>query len=164
MTKRHGVPSVLLVDPHPDSREMYATFLRHAGWEAIAVDNAADALLRASQADVVVTGIVLNGNVDGIELVRRLRAGVRTKDSPIVVLTACAWPAERARALQAGCDAFLSKPCLPHDLGAEVRRLHAMSRARRIRARGATAKAALRTDRSRVLRQRTAAISRKRPK
>ncbi len=112
---------------------MYVEFFRHERIAVVGVSNAADALQRASAASVIVTGILLDGPMDGIELIGRLRHDRRTRDTPIVVLTACAWPAERERALQAGCDAFLTKPCLPEELACEVRRAFAKARLNEMR-------------------------------
>jgi two-component system, cell cycle response regulator DivK len=82
----------------------------------------------------VITAILLPGEMDGIALVAALRADLRTREIPIIVLTACAWPTQRLRAHQAGCDVFLPKPCLPEELLAEVRRLLVSSRRTRVRA------------------------------
>jgi CheY-like chemotaxis protein len=114
---------VLLVQPHDDTREMYAEFLRHHRFTPIAVADGAAALKEAGRADVIVTGILLPGTMDGVELIARLRRAEGTKHTPVVVLTACTLRSDRERAEQAGCDAFLVKPCLPDDLLAEVRRV-----------------------------------------
>jgi CheY-like chemotaxis protein len=117
-------PVVLLVQPaRDDGLEMYAEYLRYSGLAAIAVSNAEDALAFAHEADIIVTGIVLDDTVDGVELVSRLRSGNSTMHKPIIVLSACAWRQERERAEHAGCDVFLSKPCLPDALLREVRQL-----------------------------------------
>ena len=102
---------------------MYAEFLRYNGLAPMVVSNTRDALKIAPQADIVVTGILLDGPMDGVGLVSRLRHDEGTTQKPIIVLTACAWPSNRQRAERAGCDVFLSKPCLPIDLLREVRRL-----------------------------------------
>jgi two-component system cell cycle response regulator DivK len=115
---------VLLVQSlRDDGLEMYAEFLRYSGLAPVAVSNATDALTFAPEADVIVTGINLDGHVDGVEFVSRLRGDDGTMHKPIIVLTACAWRRDRERAEHAGCDVFLSKPCLPDALLREVRLL-----------------------------------------
>lgn len=117
-TPRRSV--VLLVQStRDDGLEMYAEYLRYSGLAAISVSNAKDALTFAPEADIIVTGILFDDTVDGIELVSRLRGENGTMHKPIIVLTACAW--RRKRAELAGCDVFLSKPCLPDALLSEVR-------------------------------------------
>jgi two-component system cell cycle response regulator DivK len=126
-----NIPSavVLLVQPERDDRDMYAEFLRHAGMTPIVVSNAVPALTVAPDADVIVTGLLLPGSMDGIEFIVRLRSDRCTSGLPIIVLTSSAWDTERDRAHRAGCDVFLSKPCLPDHLVREIRRLLARSAA-----------------------------------
>jgi CheY-like chemotaxis protein len=119
--------ALLIVDPHQDTREMYAEFFRHSGFDVVTVDNADAALAHAPKVDLVVTGILLRGETDGVQLVRRLRDGAPTANLPIIVLTACALPPQREIAEEAGCDAFLAKPCLPDVLLREVRRQLALA-------------------------------------
>jgi DNA-binding response OmpR family regulator len=117
-------PVVLLVSQaRDDALEMYAQFLRYHRLSVLAVSTAAEARALARQADIIVTGVVLDGSTDGIELVGRLRDDHGTRHTPIIVLTACAWAEDRERAAHAGCDVFLPEPCLPDDLLHEVRRL-----------------------------------------
>ena len=114
---------VLLVQPERDDREMYAEFFHCQGWRAIPVSAAHDALRVAPLADVIITGILLPGRMDGLEFVAQLKADKRTQSIPVIVLTTCSWNGERKRAENAGCAAFLSKPCLPADLVGAVRRV-----------------------------------------
>jgi two-component system cell cycle response regulator DivK len=100
---------------------MYAEFLHHEGFPPICLSNAKHALTIAPYADVIITGLLLPGEIDGFELITRLKNDQRTTHVPIVVLTACAWTTERERAVMAGCDVFLAKPCLPQELLREVR-------------------------------------------
>jgi DNA-binding response OmpR family regulator len=116
-------PFVLLIEPHADTRDMYSEFFAHQGVRLICLPDAHDALRLAAQAAIVITGILLPGEMDGIALVAALRADARTHEVPIIVLTTCAWNSERVRAHRAGCDVFLAKPCLPEELLGEVRRL-----------------------------------------
>lgn len=125
-------PVVLLVQRlRDDGLEMYAEFLRHSGLAAIGVSTVNDALTFAPWADVIVTGIALDDTADGVELVSRLRRDDGTMHKPIIVLTACDWHRERERATHAGCDVFLSKPCLPDDLLRQVQQLLPTAVARR---------------------------------
>src|SRR5262249_42942506 len=135
MARRTNSPLVLLVQPPGDNLQMYVEFLASRQVDCIAATNATDALLAAPQVDVVVTGILLPGSDDGLELIRRLRADDRTKAIPIIVLTAWVLDSTRERAEAAGCDLFLSKPCLPEDLLAEILRVSAARRLRMARRR-----------------------------
>ena len=102
---------------------MYAEYLRSYGFSVTEVDSTDAGLSAAHAADLVVTGVRVSGSFDGIELVRRLRHDDRTKATPLIVLTACTFEPDQARAYAAGCDVFLPKPCLPEVLLAEARRL-----------------------------------------
>lgn len=112
---------VLLVQPCDDGLQMYAEYLCEHGLAVIAVSEARQALVAAPKADIIVTGILLAGGMDGVELIGRLRRDEHAERSPIIVLTACAWDAERERATHAGCDLFLAKPCVPGELLRHVR-------------------------------------------
>jgi CheY-like chemotaxis protein len=58
----------------------------------------------------------VSGSFDGVDLVSRLRQAEARKRTPIVVLSACSFDPDRQRVYAAGCDVFLSKPCLPEQL------------------------------------------------
>jgi CheY-like chemotaxis protein len=126
---------VVLVQPRDDGLDMYVEFLSYHRLAVIGVSDAWDALIAAPKADVIVTGILLAGSMDGVELIDRLRRNERTNRTPIIVLTACAWSTERERAERAGCDVFLPKPCLPAELLRHVRQLLAPSRLRHVHGR-----------------------------
>ena len=121
-TKMRTAAVVLLVQPPDDSREMYAEFLRHHGLEVVCPDDVDEALTLAPAADVVVTGLQLPGAKDGFALIQHLRAKPATEHKPIIVVTSWAWQTERLRAKDAGCDVFLTKPCLPAVLLRHVQR------------------------------------------
>jgi CheY-like chemotaxis protein len=116
-------PTILLVQPDRDDRTMYIEFLRYAGLMPFAFSTAAAALRVARDMDVIVTDTMLPGPMDGMAFVARLKRDVHTKHIPIIALTTCAWESERERALHAGCDLFLTKPCLPDVLAGEIKRL-----------------------------------------
>jgi CheY-like chemotaxis protein/HSP20 family molecular chaperone IbpA len=116
------VQSILLIEPDDHSRVMYAEYLHTFGFTVQTADTTDDGLMRASDADVIVTGIRVPGSFDGVELVRRVRQTDGTKHTPIIVLlTACAFESDQQRAFAAGCDLFLPKHCPPERLASEIR-------------------------------------------
>lgn len=115
-------PVVLVVDDNDDTRAMYAHLLKAAGFEVKLAANGDEALAAADEGpDVIIMDLAMPG-LNGWEATRRLKTGERTKDIPIIVLTAHALDHYRDVALAAGCDEFLSKPCAIESLVAAVRR------------------------------------------
>lgn len=117
-------PAVLVVDDHDDTRQMSLLVLRSQGFDPTAAAGADDAFRRAAEEppDVIVTDLAMPDG-DGWELIQRLAADDRTRQIPIVMLTACATEAVRERAAREGVDSFFFKPCPPDVLAAELRRL-----------------------------------------
>jgi CheY-like chemotaxis protein len=117
-------PLVLVVDDHAESREVCARLLGQAGFRVITAINGLDGLVKALSLgpDVIVMDLAMP-DLDGFDCTRQLAASSSTRDIPVIVLTAHATPEAKARALAAGCRAFLTKPVLPERLIAEVGRL-----------------------------------------
>src|SRR5829696_4768445 len=126
----------LLADRDHDSRLMYAHYLRMSAYRVEESDDGRDALARALtlRPTVVIAETRLPG-INGYELCRLLRADTATRTTPIVIVTADAFPADTERAEAAGADAVLVKPCLPEVLDSEIRRLIAQSSELRERSR-----------------------------
>jgi CheY-like chemotaxis protein len=117
-------PCVLLVDDYPDAREMYSEYLQYSGFDVIEAGNGIEALERAleREPDIILMDLSLPV-MDGWEATRRLKADRRTAGIPVVALTGHALAGISEGAKQAGCDAFVTKPCLPEDLVREIRKL-----------------------------------------
>jgi len=117
-------PLVLLVDDFQDNREMYAMYLEHAGMQVAEAGNGHEALDQAFRLlpDLIVMDLSLPG-IDGWEATRRLKADERTKKIPVVALTSHALEGYSEGAREAGCDAFVTKPCLPEQLLSEIRKV-----------------------------------------
>jgi len=113
---------VLLAQPDADTCEMYGDLLRLHGFVVLAFSDADEALQMAPVANIVITDVRLRGATDGLQLIARLRCDERTRHTPVIVLTACAFPYHQARAEAVGCDRFLPIPCLPDRLLREVQR------------------------------------------
>jgi CheY-like chemotaxis protein len=125
MTKtRNERPRVLLVDDYPDAREMYSEYLQFSGFDVVEAANGMEALQRATDdmPDIILMDLSLPV-MDGWEATRRLKADTRTAQIPVVALTGHALAGISDGARQAGCDAFVTKPCLPEDLVREIRRV-----------------------------------------
>jgi two-component system cell cycle response regulator DivK len=117
-------PLVVVVEDHADSREMYVHCLAISGFRTAEAGNGQEAIRLAVELrpDLIVTDLSLPG-LDGCEVIGRLKADVATRNIPIIALTAHADLTSALRARQAGCSAFLAKPCLPDALVAEVNRV-----------------------------------------
>jgi CheY-like chemotaxis protein len=110
-------PRLLIVDDHDETREMYAWCMRAAGWLVDESTDGEEAVVRArdSQPDVIAMDLHLPV-LDGLEAMRLLKQDERTRDIPIVACTGVNPRRSEALAREAGCDGFVSKPCLPEDL------------------------------------------------
>jgi CheY-like chemotaxis protein len=113
---------VLLVSDSRDEREMYAEWFRRKGYCTLQAATASDGLRLALELapDIVVTDIKLPGSMDGLELTETLKHDQSTEALPVVILTGCAFERDREHATRAGCDRFLTKPCLPELLGSSI--------------------------------------------
>ena len=119
-----NAPLILVVDDYQDAREMYAEYLQFSGFRVAEARNGNEAVERAFalKPDLILMDLSLPG-MDGWEATRRLKADEATKKIPIVALTGHALAGASEGARKAGCDSFVTKPCLPDDLVVEVRRM-----------------------------------------
>jgi two-component system cell cycle response regulator DivK len=124
MKNKPGRPRVLLVDDYPDARDMYGEYLEYSGYDVIQAANGVEALERAleDQPDIILMDLSLPV-MDGWEATRRLKANPRTASIPVVALTGHALAGIFEGAQRAGCDSFVTKPCLPEDLVKEIKRV-----------------------------------------
>jgi two-component system, cell cycle response regulator DivK len=116
-------PLVLVVDDYDDAREMYAESLLVSGFRVAEAADGAQAveLARTLSPDVILMDLSLPG-IDGWEATRRLKQDERTRDIPVIALTAHALASAHEKAREVGCSAVVTKPCLPKELEQEVRR------------------------------------------
>ena len=102
---------------------MYEEYLRFCGFESIDVCEPEAAFETATRVrpDVVITDVMLRKGLDGVDLIRRLRADQRTATVIIIVISGFVFPRHRAKAEEAGCNVFLPKPCSPATLVEAIR-------------------------------------------
>lgn len=119
-----AAPLVLVVDDYEDAREMYAEYLLVSGYRVAMARDGHEAVAEATALlpDLVLMDLSLPG-LDGWEATRQIKADPRTRHIPIVALTGHALSSAAEGARDAGCDAFVLKPCLPDEVLVEVKRM-----------------------------------------
>jgi two-component system cell cycle response regulator DivK len=102
---------VLLVEDHELNRDMLSRRLTKRGFTVVLAEDGRQAIRLAAQEqpDVILMDMSLP-LLDGWEATRLLRQNIRTAAIPVIALTAHALGEEQARALEAGCAAFETKP------------------------------------------------------
>ena len=102
---------ILLVDDNEMNRDMLSRRLAKRGHDVtIAIDGAQGiAMAKAEKPDLILMDMSLP-IVDGWEATRQIKADSETQSIPVVALTAHAMAGDREKALNAGCDAFETKP------------------------------------------------------
>lgn len=105
---------ILVVDDDPDTLEVECALLESRGCKVVCVESveAAVAAIRRNPPDLVITDCAMPIQ-DGFDLLHRLKEDRELERIPTMMITAHANPDLRDRALQEGCDAFLTKPVDP---------------------------------------------------
>lgn len=103
--------TILLVDDNEYGIRATTDYLSAKGYRVVRAYNGAEALewLRENRPDLILMDIQMPG-MDGLDAIRNIRADTRSRKIPIIAFTALAMPGDRDRCLQAGADAYLSKP------------------------------------------------------
>ena len=112
---------VLVIDDDRASRLLVCDVLRSVGYEVVDTDNALRGigLARLNAPAVILTDIQLP-ELDGMQALEELRADPRTAQIPVIAITALAMADDREKIMDAGFDAYLSKPLRYRDLIALV--------------------------------------------
>jgi two-component system phosphate regulon response regulator PhoB len=116
------MPRILVVEDEPAIAELVAINLRHAGYEVALAADAESATRQVQQAlpDLVLLDWMLPGQ-SGLVLARAWRSDERTRQLPIIMLTARAEEADKLAGLDGGADDYLTKPFSPKELLARMR-------------------------------------------
>jgi two-component system phosphate regulon response regulator PhoB len=114
--------TVLVVEDEPQIQELVAVNLEHCGHRVVRAASAeeAEAALRRELPDVLVLDWMLPGE-SGLAFARRLRGDARTRELPILMLTARAMEADKLSGLEAGADDYITKPFSPKELAARIK-------------------------------------------
>ena len=116
--------TILVVEDEPAIQELIFAALQHAGHRVMRAYSAEEAvpLVNGTLPDVVLLDWMLPG-MSGIQFARRLRGEERTRDLPIIMLTARGEEQDKVAGLDAGADDYLAKPFQTEELIARLRAL-----------------------------------------
>lgn len=114
--------TILVVEDEPAIQELVAINLRHADFLVVRAASAeeAEAAIRLALPDLVVLDWMLPGQ-SGVALASKLRAAERTRELPIIMLTARVHEDDKVQGLEAGADDYVTKPFSPKELVARIR-------------------------------------------
>ena len=114
--------TILVVEDEPAILELVAVNLRHAGFQVVRATSAeeGETVIRHELPDLLVLDWMLPGQ-SGVGLARKLRADERTRELPIIMLTARVHEEDKIQGLEAGADDYVTKPFSPKELVARIR-------------------------------------------
>jgi DNA-binding response OmpR family regulator len=111
-------PLVLVADDDVDVASLVSLSLQRAGFDVVTAENGAEALERAIERGPAACVLdIMMPNLNGYELVRRLKEDDATRHMPIVLLSARGGVLDRDYGLRMGADAYIQKPFPPRQLG-----------------------------------------------
>ena len=120
----HEGKSILVVDDNPMNLKLVAVVLRNSGYTVRTAQTAREALALIDEAvpSLILMDIQMP-EMDGLTLARRLKSEPRTRGALIVALTAAAMTGDRERALEAGCEGYMTKPIDTRTLSTRIEEL-----------------------------------------
>ncbi len=103
--------NVMVVEDNEKNRKLIRVVLKAKGYNVIEATTGEEALslLKEQIPDIILMDIQLPG-IDGLTLIRQIKADVDKKDIPIIAVTAHAMKGDEQKILDTGCDAYMSKP------------------------------------------------------
>lgn len=117
-------PVILIADDTTDTRELYAMYFTSRGFTVVTASDGAAAIQVAlvHVPDVIVMDLAMP-QFDGITAIQWIKSDARTRRTRVILLTGYPYEAIDRRAVEAGADLFLTKPCLPEELERHVNKL-----------------------------------------
>ena len=113
---------ILVIEDHEENRRLLRDLLTSVGYELIeAVTGEEGVVLAEAQLpDLILMDIQLPG-IDGYEVTRRIKAKPALRQIPVIAVTSYALSGDDVKALEAGCDAYVTKPFDPAELLEKIR-------------------------------------------
>jgi CheY-like chemotaxis protein len=106
--------TALIIEDNEDNMTLVVRLLKKAGWATLWAETGEKGLkmLADCKPDFVVLDIQLP-DIDGTEVLKKMRSSEEGKEVPIIVVTSYAMAGDREKFLAAGCNAYLEKPINP---------------------------------------------------
>jgi two-component system chemotaxis response regulator CheY len=116
--------TILIVDDSPVSRRLLSFTLERIGHTIVTANDGHEALSQLTQqpVDLIIADLVMP-EMDGLTLLRHVRAGAASRTTPLIMLTASGQDQDRLEASQAGASSFLTKPTSSRELISTVDQL-----------------------------------------
>jgi two-component system phosphate regulon response regulator PhoB len=116
------MPKILIVDDEPPIREVIRFALEAAGFQTLEAGHADEARRQiiAENPDLILLDLMLPGR-SGLELTRQLKQNPKTRDLPIIMLTAKSQEQDKVKGLDIGADDYITKPFSPQELLARIK-------------------------------------------
>lgn len=114
--------TILVVDDTPVNLKLTRILLTHEGYDVRTANSGPEALaiLETYHPRLILADIQMPG-MDGLEMTRRIKADPRNRDILVVALTALAMAGDEEKAIEAGCDGYITKPIDTRALGDKIR-------------------------------------------
>lgn len=114
--------TVLVIEDHPDQRDLLAIVLQREGYRVITAANGVEALekLESEPIQIALSDIMMP-KMDGFELIKRIRGNASFKSIYLILITARIQEGDRVRGLDLGADDYITKPFSFSELLARVR-------------------------------------------
>ena len=114
--------TVLVIEDHPDQRELLAIVLQREGYRVITAGNGLEALEKLEKESVqIALSDIMMPKMDGFELIKRIRTNPALKSIYLILITARIQEGDRVRGLDLGADDYITKPFSFSELLARIR-------------------------------------------
>ena len=120
----NGQNNILIVEDEPDTAELFAEMMRIIGHSVVKVNGYSPAIeqLKKGQPFAVVLDIMMP-DLSGLEVLRYIREDQTLKDTPVVIVSALGLFSDVRNAMEAGVDAYLTKPVSFNELKTAVQKI-----------------------------------------
>src|SRR6266542_3863128 len=114
--------TVLVIEDHPDQRDLLAIVLQREGYRVITAANGVEALEKLETENVqIALSDIMMPKMDGFELIKRIRSNAALKTIYLILITARIQEGDRIRGLDLGADDYITKPFSFSELLARIR-------------------------------------------